>query len=105
MTKVVFFADKSGLFGFEISGHSTESCKDIDGKIVCSAVSSAAYMAVNTVSEVIGDRYDSEISDGFMRIIVKDISESSRKVLEGLRLHISELSKQYDSRITTTTEV
>jgi uncharacterized protein YsxB (DUF464 family) len=105
MTQVVFFADESGLFGFEISGHSTESCKDIEGKLVCSAVSSAAYMSANTISEIIGDTVDSNVSDGFMRIIVKNISESSRKVLEGLRLHISELSKQYKSRITTTTEV
>ena len=105
MTRVVFFADKSGLFGFEISGHSTESCKDTEGKLVCSAVSSAAYMAANTISEIIGDVADTEVSDGFMRVIVKDISESSRKVLEGLRLHISELSKQYNGRITTTTEV
>ena len=105
MTKVVFFADKSGIYGFQISGHSTESCNDAEGKIVCSAVSSAAYMAANTVSEIIGDKVDAEVSDGFMRILVKDISESSKSVLEGLKLHISELSKQYNGRITTTTEV
>ncbi len=105
MTKIKFFADSNGLYGFEISGHSTDSCKDFEGKLVCSAVSSAAYMAVNTITEIIGDKCDANVSDGFMRVSVKNVSESSRMVLSGLKLHISELSKQYDSRITTTTEV
>ncbi|HCH28503.1 MAG TPA: ribosomal-processing cysteine protease Prp [Ruminococcaceae bacterium] len=106
MTKVVFFADSdSRICGFEISGHSTEAEKDAEGKIVCSAVSSAAYMTANTVSDIIGDEINSEVLDGYMRIIVKHPSEASQKVLEGFKLHISELSKQYQTRITTLTEV
>ena len=105
MTKVVFFADNSRIYGFEISGHSTETEKDIEGKIVCSAVSSAAYMTANTVLDIIGDDVQSEILDGYMKIIVKHPSEASQKVLEGFKLHISELSKQYQTRITTLTEV
>ena len=42
MTKVKFFADEKGLYGFEIRGHSSKSCDDEIGKIVCAAVSSAA---------------------------------------------------------------
>ena len=105
MTKVVFFADNSRIYGFEISGHSTETEKDIEGKIVCSAVSSAAYMTANTVLDIIGDDVQSEVLDGYMKIIVKHPSEASQKVLEGFKLHISELSKQYQTRITTLTEV
>ncbi len=105
MTYVKFFSDKSGLVGFEISGHSTNSCEDLEGKLVCSAVSSSAYMTANTISEICGDKIEADVSDGFMRIRVTGASEATRKVLEGFRLHISELSKQYDSRITTTTEV
>ena len=105
MTKVVFFADNSRIFGFEISGHSTKTCQDDEGKIVCSAVSSAAYLTANTISEVIGDKVEAEVSDGYMKIIVKDPTEASQKVLDGFKLHISELSKQYETRITTLTEV
>ena len=105
MTKVKFFADKFGVIGFEISGHSTDSCNDTEGKVLCSAISSAAYMTANTLSEIIGDEIEANVSDGFMRIKVSDASETSRKVLEGFNLHISELSKQYSSRITITTEV
>lgn len=105
MTKVVFLADNSRIYGFEISGHSTNSENDVEGKIVCSAVSSAAYMTVNTITDVIGDKVDAKISDGFMRIVVKDISRASQNVLDGFRIHINELSKQYQKRITTLTEV
>ncbi len=101
MTKVEFLADKSGIYGFIISGHSTDSYDDTEGKILCSAISSAAYMTANTVSEIIGDKIDADVSDGYMKVTVKDISESSRNVLKGFKLHIEELSKQND-RITTT---
>ena len=105
MTKVVFFADDSRLFGFEVSGHSTDTCDDEQGKIVCSAVSSAAYMTANTISDIIGDEVDAFVQDGYMKITVKNPSDASQKVLDGFKLHISELSKQYQTRITTLTEV
>ncbi|MBO4468369.1 MAG: ribosomal-processing cysteine protease Prp [Clostridia bacterium] len=105
MTKVVFFADDSRIFGFEVSGHSTDTCDDEQGKIVCSAVSSAAYMTANTISDIIGDEVDAFVQDGYMKITVKNPSDASQKVLDGFKLHISELSKQYQTRITTLTEV
>ncbi len=105
MTKVKFFADGSGLTGFDVSGHSTDFADDLDGKLVCSAVSSAAYMTANTISEIIGDKLNADVSDGFMQIRVANVSDASRLVLEGFRLHISELSKQYENRVIITTEV
>ncbi len=105
MTKVVFFADNSRLCGFEISGHSSVSETDTEGKILCSAISSAAYMTANTISEIIGDSIDADVKDGYMKIFVKNASEASQKVLEGFSLHISELKKQNETRITTYTEV
>ena len=99
MTSVKFFADKIGLYGFEISGHSSKDCDDINGKIVCSAVSSAAYMAANTVEEIIGDKCEAVVDEALMNFEVINPSDASRKVLEGLRLHLTELSKQYRDRI------
>ena len=63
MTSVKFLADGKGLYGFEISGHSSKNSDDEIGKIVCAAVSSAAYMAANTVIEIIGDRYSADVDD------------------------------------------
>lgn len=99
MTCVKFISGKEGLTGFELSGHSSESCSDTEGKIVCASVSSAAYMAANTVIEIIGDSCEAEVKEAFMKLRVKNPSERSRAVLEGFRLHITELSKQYSNRI------
>ena len=102
MTKIAFLSDAAGICGFEVAGHSSNNCDDLEGKLVCSAVSSAAYMAANTVAEIIGDRCDVEVSDGFMKILVRNPSAQTRAVLEGFRLHISELSKQYSKRLKIT---
>ncbi len=99
MTSVKFLADKNGLYGFEISGHSSKSSDDTAGKIVCAAVSSAAYMAANTVTEIIGDKAETQISDAKMLFSVKNPCDASKKVLEGLNLHLTELSSQYSNNI------
>ena len=91
--------DQIGLCGFEIEGHSSESCGDAEGKLVCSAVSSAAYMAANTITEIIGDKCDAFVEDGVMKIYVHSPSEKARAVLDGFRLHIKELSGQYSKRL------
>lgn len=99
MTGVKFLADKKGLYGFHISGHSTVDCDDEIGKTVCSAVSSAAYMAANTITEIIGDNANADVSDGDMHFEVIDPSPCSVKVLRGLELHLKELSDQYSNNI------
>ena len=99
MTGVKFLADEKGLYGFEISGHSSQDCDDETGKIVCAAVSSAAYMAANTITEIIGDKADAQVSDAKMDFSVFNPSEKSVAVLEGLKLHLQELSGQYSNNI------
>ena len=105
MTRVKFFCDAEGIIGFEFSGHSTKSGDDTEGKTVCAAVSSAVYMAANTVTEIIGDSAQVQIDEAMMFFKVKSPTKQSRAVLEGLRLHITELSKQYSKRIEIITEV
>ena len=100
MTRVRFSADEKGLYGFEISGHSSEDGDDEIGNIVCAAVSSAAYMAANPVTDIIGDKAEIFVDDAVMRFYVKNPSVCTVKVLEGLRLHLTELSEQYGSNIT-----
>lgn len=100
MTSVKFLADSKGLYGFEISGHCSVDGDDEIGKIVCSAVSSAAFMAANTITEIIGDKADAEVDEALMRFKVKNPKDASVKILEGLRLHLTELSDQYSNNIT-----
>ncbi len=105
MTSVKFLEKQNRICGFEISGHSTENCGDEKGKLVCSAVSSAAYMAVNTVIEIIGDKCETKVNDGFMRIFIENPSDKTISVLEGFKLHITELSKEYRKQLRIITEV
>ncbi len=99
MTSVKFLADGKGLYGFEISGHSSRDCDDTTGKIVCAAVSSACYMAANTITEIIGDKADITVDDALMHLSLVTRSEASVAVLKGLRLHLEELSGQYSNNI------
>ncbi|MBE6750613.1 MAG: ribosomal-processing cysteine protease Prp [Ruminococcaceae bacterium] len=99
MTSVKFLADENGLYGFEISGHSSRNGDDEIGKIVCSAVSSAAYMAANTITEIIGDKADAVVDEAVMRFKVLNPSEASKVVLKGLELHLRELSDDYSNNI------
>jgi len=99
MTSVKFLADENCIYGFEISGHSSVDGEDEIGKIVCSAVSSAAYMAANTITEIIGDKADISVDDAKMYLAVKNPSSESVTVLKGLKLHLTELSDQYSNNI------
>ncbi len=100
MTTVRFLADRQGLCGFAISGHSSFDGDDEEGRLVCAAVSSAAYMAANTITEVVGDKADITIDDAVMRVKVVCPSAATVTVLKGLRLHLQALSEQYDKHIT-----
>ena len=99
MTSVKFLVDSKGIYGFEINGHSSKNSDDLVGKTVCAAVSSAAYMAANTITEIIGDKAKAEVSDAKMLFSVKNPCDASVKVLDGLKLHLTELSEQYSNNI------
>ena len=105
MTCVKFLSKSESLYGFEIKGHSSNNCDDFEGKIVCAAVSSAAYMAANTITEIIGDSCQITIDDALMCVRVKNPHNKTLAVLDGLKLHLTELSKQYSKQIKITTEV
>lgn len=97
MTKARFWEN-----GFSVTGHSTRDADDDEGRLVCSAVSSAAFMAANTITEVIGDSAEISVKDGEMSLSVKAPSDKTKAVLAGLKLHLSELSEQYGKRLNIT---
>ncbi len=97
MTSVKFFIGDNRLNGFEIKGHSGYAEEGSD--IVCAAVSSAAEMTVNTVTEVMGEKAEIKVDEGFLRFTLSDASESAYRVLEGLKIHLVEISKQYPQNI------
>ena len=75
--------------------------------IVCSAVSSAAYMTANTLIEIMHINVVADVQDGMMKIIIpREGAVKSKDILLGFKLHVEELAKQYPKNVTiTTTEV
>lgn len=84
--------------GFRITGHAGgEAGTDI----VCAAVSSAAYLTANTITEVLAVTPLSLRADGdgmFLRLEPRD-EPVCRALLEGLRLHLQGLEEQYPENI------
>ena len=103
MTKAYFYYRNGTVSGFKLCGH-TDDEGDADARIVCAAISSAAYMAVNTVTDIIGVDADIEVNDCFMQIDVKD-TERARAILDGFKLHMDGLAEQYPNFIQILTEV
>ena len=97
MITVVFFKSEGQYSGFEIEGHALFAVHGSD--IVCSAVSSAAIMAANTITEVFGEQPYIETEEG--HLLLKGVtSASSQGVLRGLELHLEQLAEQYPENIT-----
>ncbi len=67
--------------------------------VVCAAVSSAAYMAANSITDVIKADAKAEADDGKMILEVNNPDEKTEVMLKGLELHLTELSKQYPENI------
>lgn len=101
MINIDFLVLNTGdLIGFEIKGHSglAENGQDI----LCAAVSSAAYMTVNTISDVIKVNSDIKVDDkGFLSLIINDSDcLSCRDILLGFKIHMLALEEQYPGNIT-----
>ena len=100
MTKVKLFPN-----GFSVKGHCSANANDEVGKLVCAAVSSAVYLTVNTITDVIGDNADIVEKDGEMTVKLDFVSEQSKTRLSGFKIHILQLEEQYPDCIKVNSEV
>lgn len=101
MIKVDFFGT-SPVLGFNISGHSGFAEQGFD--IVCAAVSSAAYMTANTVTDVLKVTPKTlRVNDGEMYLkLDESVAHKCQSVMQGFVLHMLSLSEQYKQYITVT---
>ena len=93
MIKVNFLKKGESFIGFELSGHSGYAEEGSD--IVCSAVSSVAYMVANTVTEIIGEKASVTLDDGYMKFIPEKASDEAQILLKGMAHHLNALAQQY----------
>lgn len=99
MILIRFLSESYGnLVGFVIEGHADYANPGQD--IVCAAVSSAAYMTVNTITDILKVEADVMVDDGmmFVRITASD-AVRCRDLFMGLKLHFLGLEEQYPDRI------
>lgn len=97
MIKIEFFSGINGLCGFEASGHALGG--DAGEDVICAFVSSACLMAANTVTDVIGLDSDAQSDDGYLKLMILENASSAQDVLNGLKLHLTELQKDYPENI------
>ena len=104
MIRVEFHRQDDALIGFTMSGHAGAGAAGED--IVCAAVSSAAYMTANTITEIIGAPAAIEVDDGYMHVVATDAVDACQVILQGFLLHMQQMQTQYPSRVhLTITEV
>ncbi|MBW7573475.1 ribosomal-processing cysteine protease Prp [Caproiciproducens faecalis] len=92
-----FFTRPDGsLLGFSLSGHNGEAGRDI----ICAAVSSAAYMTANTITEIVRANAQITVEDGYMLVRISlNEAKDCRSILAGFKLHMLELEEQYPQNI------
>lgn len=99
MTKFVLYSNGEHFTGFETSGHSTVNADDDMGRLVCSAVSSAVIMTANAITDIVNAKSNVEVKDGYLKVIILEPDEKTDLLIESLKLHITELSNEYNGKI------
>ena len=56
-------------------------------------------MAVNTVTEIIGDYGEATVDEGYLEFITESDKSEVQAVLKGLELHVKALAEEYDEYI------
>ncbi|MBR0447759.1 MAG: ribosomal-processing cysteine protease Prp [Clostridia bacterium] len=97
MIRVRFKIIDNLIHGYQISGHADVDVMGQD--IVCAAVSSAALMTTNTITDIIGARATVVTRSGFLYVRIANNAEACQEVLSGFRLHLQALSEEYPQRI------
>ncbi len=98
MTTAKFLFSGDTVVSFELSGHS--GAGEVGTDIVCSAVSSAVYMAANTIIEILKLNPKTVVRDGYLKLEMSlDDAHKSKVITDGLCLHLSELQGQYPNNL------
>ena len=98
MTTAKFLFSDETVVSFELSGHSGAGEYGTD--IVCSAISSAVYMAANTIIEIMKLEPETVVRDGYLKVQMNlEDARKSKVITDGLYLHLSELQSQYPNNL------
>jgi hypothetical protein len=96
MIAVTFYKNGADFLGFEMKGHSGYAFEGED--IVCAAVSSAAYLTANNITDFFAIKADVTVEDGYMKLTAP-ASDNLNRLLDGFYQHLLQLSGQYKKDI------
>ncbi len=105
MTRATFYERDGSLTGFRVVGHSTDSAADDAGRLVCAAVSSAVYLAANTLTEIVGAPAEISVDEAELSLVLTGSLAEGQPILRGLRLHLQQLQTQYSKQLQVFSEV
>ena len=98
MIKAVFYSENSRLCGFSLTGHAGYGTAGND--VACAAVSSAAELTCNTITEFFGDDADVSVSENTLTLRLKNESgEYSRRLIESFKTHLGFISEEFPRSI------
>lgn len=97
MITVAFLRHGSELCGVTIRGHAEYA--DSGQDIVCAAVSSAVQLTANTVTEIFKIPADVSAAKNTISIRLPEQAPEGVSLLEGLLLHLREISKDFPGTI------
>ncbi|MCI7767419.1 MAG: ribosomal-processing cysteine protease Prp [Oscillospiraceae bacterium] len=98
MIKAVFYTENGRLCGFSLSGHAGYGTAGND--VACSAVSSAAELTCNTITEFFGDDADVSVSENTLTLRLKNEGcENSRRLMESFKAHLGFISEEFPRSI------
>lgn len=101
MLEAKFFVTRFGnIIGFDIKGHSGYAESGAD--IVCAAVSSAAYMTANTITDILGVSADIFVDEsiGQMKFEIKEKDIAlCNDIFNGFKSHLLMLEEIYSQNI------
>ncbi|MBQ7689330.1 MAG: ribosomal-processing cysteine protease Prp [Clostridia bacterium] len=96
------FCIRNDAASFTVTGHA--GTQEAGNNIVCAAVSSAVYMTVNTITEILSVDAQTEEKDGYMHVSFGG-SKAAADIVKGLKLHLQALQEQYPDIVKVSTEV
>lgn len=101
MITAEFFKRNEKLCGFLVKGHS--GFADSGEDIVCASVSSAVQMVTNTITECFKIKADVSVLNNKIQLVVPQTDENVEKILDGLYLHLTIISEDYEGTLKITT--
>lgn len=104
MIKAEFLNYAGGYVGFSVSGHA--GAGEYGHDIVCSAVTSAVMLTVNTITDFLFSEADSKIGQNKVMFVLKNPDSATaiaaRQVIASFKAHLEEIAKDKKGTIQIT---